>query len=84
MDEDEHLLKLLRRAEDALARFYVAHLQAGCTGCELCRSEFWEGMKGGMNIFRLGEKLSDPVTPMKPNWQNILEEAGYWHTAQVK
>jgi hypothetical protein len=70
-------LKLLRRAEDALARFYVAHRQTGCTGCELCSSEFWEGMKGGVNIYRISGTKG---VQLKPNWPNILEQAGYWHT----
>jgi hypothetical protein len=44
-------VEILRRAEDALARFYVAHKKAGCPGegCEL-RHEFVLGVHGGLNI----------------------------------
>jgi hypothetical protein len=59
-------LKLLRRAEDALARFYVAHRQTGCTGCELCSAEFWAGVKGGMNIYRLSGNHQSADRPEKP------------------
>jgi hypothetical protein len=69
-------LQRLRRAEEALARFYVAHRQGGgCTApeCELCR-EFIKGVEGGMNIYRPGEK------PSFPPWMKILEDAGYAET----
>jgi hypothetical protein len=68
-------LQRLRRTEQALARFYVAHRKAGgCTApdCDLCR-EFVEGVKGGLNIY------PDGVNPSFPSWMKILEEAGYAH-----
>jgi hypothetical protein len=70
-------LQRLRRTEEALARFYVAHRRSGCTApdCELCR-EFFEGVKAGLNIDRLGEK------PAFPSWMKILEEAGYAETVK--
>jgi hypothetical protein len=69
-------LQRLRRAEEALARLYVAHRKSGvCTApdCELCR-EFLEGVKGGLNIYQPGEK------PSFPSWMKILEDAGYAET----
>ena len=77
-------LQRLRRTEDALARFYVAHRKTGCTGegCELCH-EFAVAVLGGLNIYRLGEKLSDPLVPTPPSWLKILEEAGYAETVKA-
>jgi hypothetical protein len=68
-------LQRLRRTEEALARFYVVHRRSGCPAppCELCR-EFFEGVKGGLNIYQPGEK------PSFPSWMNILEDAGYAET----
>jgi hypothetical protein len=78
--ENEWLIKL-RRTEEALARFYVAHRKTGCQGegCELCR-EFVEGMKGGLNLYRSGAKPGDPLIPHPLTWMKILEDAGYAHT----
>jgi hypothetical protein len=79
-DMDEWL-KLLRRPEDALARFYVAHKQAECKGegCELCR-EFMNGVRGGIMIHRKPENPSDFWVADEPSWMKILEEAGYAKT----
>jgi hypothetical protein len=80
---DNSWLTKLRRTEEALARFYVAHRQTGCEGCELCL-DFWEGVKGGMNLYRDGESPRDPLVHLETGWQKILEAAGYWHTKTAK
>lgn len=77
-------VKLLRRAEEALARFYVAHKQAGCPGdgCTLCH-EFTEGIRGGLNIYGPAEKPHGPLVHQQPTWIKILKEAGYWETVEA-
>jgi hypothetical protein len=74
----DDLVQRLRRTEEALARFYVAHKQMGCNGedCELCKV-FVDGIRGGLNLYRSGEKPSAPLILQEPGWRKILEDAGY-------
>jgi hypothetical protein len=74
-------VEILRRAEDALARFYVAHKKAGCPGegCELCQ-EFVLGVHGGLNIYGPAETMHGPLVHLTPSWMKILVDAGVMET----
>jgi hypothetical protein len=77
-------VKILRRAEDALARFYVAHKKTGCSGdgCALCH-EFTEGVHGGLNIYLPAETKGGPLVHLEPSWMKILQDAGCWETVET-
>jgi hypothetical protein len=73
-------LTRLRRAEEALAHFFVEHRQKNCTGegCALCH-EFTEGVKGGLNIH--SSAGDPPLAAAELPWMKILDEAG---VAQIR
>lgn len=82
------VVKIVQRrmwgVEDVLAHFLVAHRKTGCAGdgCALCK-EFVAGIIACSRIYEPAPKPQGPLN-QKPNWVNILEEAGVINTQEKR